>query len=69
MPKSSWQNYSTRILDEINIFFLRLLGMIDMHFSQAKGKTNNDIAVLVGLALVIVMGHFYQFSSVIGQFL
>ncbi len=32
-----------------------------------KGKTNNDTAVLGGLALVIVMGDFYQFSSVTGR--
>ncbi len=38
-----------------------------MHLSQAKGKTNNGTAVLDGLALVIVMGDFYQFPPVVGR--
>ncbi len=46
---------------------LRLLEMIDMRLSQAKSKTNNDTAVLGGLALVIVMGDFYQFLPVTGR--
>ncbi len=41
--------------------------MIDMYFSQTKSKTNNDIAVLGGLALVIVMEDFYQFLLITGQ--
>ncbi len=44
---------------------LKLLSTIDMYLSQAKGKTNNDTAVLGGLALVIVMGDFYQFPPVV----
>ncbi len=47
--------------------FLKLLLTVDMHLSQAKGKTNNNIAVLSGLALVIVMGDFYQFPLVVGR--
>ena len=49
--------------------FLRLLGMIDIRFSQAKDKTNNNITVLGSLALIIIMGDFYQFLPVIGRFL
>ncbi len=64
MPKSSWQNRSALILDEISMVSLRLLGMIDIRLTQAKGKTNNDIAVLGGLGLVIVMRNFYQFPSI-----
>ncbi len=67
MPKSPWQNHSALILDEISIVSLRLLGMIDMHLSQAKDKTNIDIAVLGVLALVIVMGDFHQFLLVTGR--
>ena len=44
--------------------FLRLLGTVDMCLSQAKSKTNNDSTVLVGLALIIIMEDFYQFSLV-----
>lgn len=40
---------------------LKLLGMIDICLSQAKSKTNNNIAVLDGLALVIIIEDFYQF--------
>lgn len=42
-----------------------LLGMIDIHLRQAKDKTNNDTVVIGGLALVIVMGDFYQFLFII----
>ncbi len=38
-----------------------------MRLSQAKGKTNKDIAVLGELALAIVMGDFYRFSPVTGR--
>ncbi len=47
--------------------FLKLLLTIDIRLSQVKGKTNNDYAIFGGLALVIVMGDFYQFSSVVGR--
>ena len=67
MPKNPWQNYSVLILDEISMIFLRLLRMINLHFSQAKGKTNNNTAVLDSLALIIVMGDFYQFLPITGR--
>lgn len=67
MPKSPWQNRSALILDKISIVFLRLLGMIDMRLGQAKSKTNNDNAILGGLALVIVMEDFYQFFPITGR--
>ena len=67
MQKSFWQNHLALILDEISMVSLKLLGMIDMCLSQAKSKTNNDIAVLDGLALIIVMGNFYQFPPVTGR--
>ncbi len=43
--------------------------MNNMHLSQAKDKTNNDTTVLGSLALIIVMGDFYQFLSITGRFL
>lgn len=36
-----------------------------MCLGQAKSKTKNDITVLGGLALIIIMGDFYQFAPVI----
>lgn len=69
MPKNVWQNRSFLILDEISMVSLRLLGMIDMHFCQAKRKTNNDTTVLGRLALVIIMRDFYQFPPVTRRFL
>ena len=67
--KDPWQNRLALILDEISMVFLRLLEIIDICLSQAKGKTNNDVAILGGLALTIVMGDFYQFFPVTRQFL
>ena len=43
--------------------------MVDIRLNQAKGKTNNDTAILGGLALVIVMGDFYQFPPILGRLL
>ena len=45
--------------------FLKLLLIIDMHLNQGKGKTNNDTVILGSLALVIVIGDFYQFLPVV----
>ncbi len=67
LAKAPWQNRLALILDEISMVFLKLLLTFDMHLSQAKGKTNHDIIVLAGLALVIVMGDFYQFLLVVGR--
>ncbi len=46
---------------------LKLLSTVDMRLSQAKSKTNNDITVLGDLALVIIMGDFYQFPPMVGR--
>ncbi len=62
-----WQNHLALILDEISIVSLKLLLTVDMRLSQAKGKTNNDTVVLGSLALVIVIGDFYQFPPVVGR--
>ncbi len=48
LAKSSWQNRLALILDEISMVSLKLLSIVDMRLSQAKGKTNNDTAVLSG---------------------
>lgn len=65
MAKGLWQNHLALILDEISIVFLKLQSTVEIRLSQAKGKTNNDTAVLGGLLLVIVMGDFYQFPPVV----
>lgn len=59
MAKNSWQNHLVLIIDKISIVFLKLLLTVDIYLSQTKDKTNNDIAVLGGLALIIIMGDFY----------
>ena len=46
---------------------LKLLSTVDICLSQTKCKTNNDTAVLGDLALIIVMGDFYQFPPVVGR--
>lgn len=48
---------------------LKLLLIVDKHLSQVKGKTDNDSAVLDGLAGEIVMGDFFQFLLIIERFL
>lgn len=48
---------------------LKLLLMVDMHLSQAQGKTNNDTTILGNLTLIIVMGDFYQFSLMVSKLL
>ncbi len=65
LAKNSWQNRLPLILDKIGMISLKLLSTIDICLSQAKHKTNNDTAVLGGLAFVIIMGDFYQFSLMI----
>lgn len=39
--------------------------MIDICLSQAKDKTNQNIAVLGALAVIIIMKDYCQFSLVI----
>ena len=48
---------------------LKLPATVDMRLSPAKDKTSNDIAVLGGLALIIVIGDFYQFPLVVERLL
>lgn len=45
--------------------FLKLLLTIDIHLIETKGKTNNNIPILGGLALIIIMGDFYQFFLIV----
>lgn len=67
MVKGPWQNRSAVIIDEISMVSLKLLSTVDTQLSQAKGKTDNDTAILGGLALVMMMGDFYQFPPVVGR--
>ncbi len=67
LAKGPWQNRLALILDEISIVSLKLLSIVDIRLSQAKDKTNNETTVLDSLALVIVMGDFYQFAPVVGR--
>ncbi len=48
---------------------LKLLLTCDMCLNKVKDKTNNDTIVLSDLALVILMGVFYQFLPVVRRFL
>lgn len=43
---------------------LKLLSTVNIQLIQAKNKTNNNIRVLVGLVFVIMIGDFYQLSSI-----
>ncbi len=47
LAKGLWQNHLVLILDEISMVSLKLLLTVDMRLSQAKGKINNDTAVLM----------------------
>lgn len=67
MTKGLCQNCLALILDKISIVSLKLLLIVDICLSQAKGKTNNHTAILVDLALVIIMGDFYLFFPVVGK--
>lgn len=65
--KGLWQNCTILIVDVISMVSLKLLSMVDSQLSQTKRKKNNDIIVLGSLALIIIMGGFYQFLSVVGK--
>lgn len=39
----------------------KLLLTVNTFLSQVNGKTNNDTTVLDDLALIIIIGDFYQF--------
>ena len=44
---------------------LKLLATVDAQLSLAKRKPDTNIAVLGGLAIMILMGDFYQFPPVV----
>lgn len=67
MVKGPWQNFLTLIMDEISMVSLKLLLIVNSCLNQAKGKTNNYITILGGLALIIVIRDFSQFFPVIGR--
>ena len=69
LAKGPWQNCLALIFDEISRVSLKLLSTVDICLSQAKSKNNNDTAVLSSLALVIVLGDFYQLFLLVGRFL
>lgn len=48
---------------------LKLLATVDAVLSEAKEKPDNNTAVSGGLAIVILMGDFYQFPPVVGRLL
>lgn len=48
---------------------LKLLLKVDVQLTEAKSKTNNNNVVLGGLALIIMIGDFYQFLLRVGRFL
>ena len=56
--KEKWQNCTSFIIDEISMVFLKLLFTIDFKLSQAKRQKDNNIAVLSGLSLIIMMRDF-----------
>lgn len=47
------------IIDEINMISLKRILIMDIYLSQTIGKIHNNIAVLDGLALIIVIKDFY----------
>lgn len=46
---------------------LKLLTSIDKQLQKAKGSSFHSITVFGGLSLVVLMGDFYQFASVLGK--
>lgn len=54
------------IIDKINIILLKLLIIVNIELNQAKTKSNNNTVVLDGLAIMILIEDFYQFSSIVG---
>lgn len=49
------------ILDGISIVSLKLLLTVNTFLSQVNDKTNSDTTILDNLALIIIIGDFYQF--------
>lgn len=69
MPKCPWQNHFALILNKLNIISLNLISLINMQLSQTKGKISKDTIILDSLTLVIVIGDFYQFLSIVERLL
>ena len=52
------------IIDKISIVELNILPNIVIQLAKARGISNNNIAVLGTLPIVIIMGDFYKFSPI-----
>ena len=48
---------------------LKFLATVDAQLSLAKEKPDTNTAVFGGLAIVILMGDFYQFPPAVGRLL
>lgn len=57
------------IIDEINMVSLKLRDCIDTQLGQTKEKLDNNVIIFDNVSIVIVMGNFYQFASIIGRLL
>lgn len=53
------------IIDKISIVSLKLLFTVGFQLSQTKREKDNNTVVLGGLAFVIIIKDFYQFSLVV----
>lgn len=60
-----WRVWMALIIDEISIVLLKLLASINTQLSQAKEKSDNNIAIFRGLVIVILIDNFHNFFSVI----
>lgn len=63
------QNYIILIINEISMIFLKLLFIVDFQLNQAKKKKDNNIIVLSSLVFIIMIKDFYQFPSIVENFL
>lgn len=64
-----WIHHYTLIIDEVSIGKLDMLLNITKQLVKARGLIGKSIAMFGGLSIVILIGDFYQFSSVIGRLL
>ena len=64
-----WYNKIAIIVNKINMVSLDLFATVDLYFGKAKALHKNSSAVLGGLSVVIFLGNFFQFSSLIERFL
>ena len=51
------------------MIFLKLLFIVDFQLNQAKKKKDNNIIVLSSLVFIIMIKDFYQFPSIVENFL